>query len=129
MGVVDNKKYKYERIKLRGPNNEVAYSASSADAVARALFRLSKEDLVKVLQANGMDHVVHHADTMNPGHFQMVVGQSLRAILNKGSPVVIGPHTVSSLDQADVPWPAGWIVVPVARRGTPTPPASITFKK
>lgn len=125
--VIDTKRYKYDRLKLRDPNGVAHYSATKLDAVARSLVGMNAAGMVAVLQENGLDYVVRHSEK-KIGHFRMIVGQSLRAILNKGSPVMVRGLMIKTLDQ-DVPLPEGWRVEPVVRQGTPTPYAVVTFKK
>lgn len=118
--VIDTKRYRYERIRLRGPDGSTHYSASKIDAVSKSLVGMGTGDLIKVLQQNGLDHVAVHSKTKNAGHFRMIVSQALRAMLDKGSPVQIGTRLIRSRGEA-VDWPEGWSVVPMARQGTPTP--------
>lgn len=123
MNVIDTK-YKYDRIKLRDPQGKAHYSANRADAISRAIFNLTNEQVIKILQDNALDHVVHHAKTKKVGHFRMIAGQALRSVINKGASVRVGETLIESLDQ-HVPWPEGWTQEPIIRAGTPTPPGGI----
>lgn len=126
MNVVADK-YKYTRVKLRGPDGKAKYSAMSADAIARSMWGLDNKAVIKILQDNALDHVVKHAETKSTGHFRMIAGQALRAVINKGAGVMVNGLLIKSTGQ-DVPWPEGWTQEPIIRAGTPTPPGEMKFK-
>lgn len=104
--VVDTTKYKYDRIKVRGPDGVARYSAGNKDAVAKSLMGASKDDLLKVATANRLA-MEDHFKSRNSGHFRMIVGQALRNIIIKGGKIVIGGVWIKSLDQA-VNYPKGY---------------------
>lgn len=104
--VVDTTKYKYDRIKVRGPDGVARYSAGNKDAVAKSLMGMTKEQLLKVAQSNGLN-LAAHFDSRNNGHFRMIVGQSLRSVVIKGGTITIHGVKIAALDQP-VEWPEGY---------------------
>lgn len=104
--VVDTKKYKYDRIKVRGPDGVARYTAGNKDAVAKCLIGMSKEDLLQVAKGNGLK-MAEHYKARNSGHFRMIVGQALRSIVQKGGKVQINGVEIESLAQK-VEWPKGF---------------------
>lgn len=104
--VLDTKKYKYERAKVRGPDGKARYTAGNKDAVAKSLLGMSKQDLLDVAKANGLKMEGHY-ESRNSGHFRMIVGQALRSILIKGGKIVIRGVEIAALDQK-VAWPEGY---------------------
>lgn len=103
--VVDTTKYKYYRVKVRGPDGKARYTAGSKDSIAKSLFGFSREELLKVAEANDLDLTAHASK--NVGHFRMILGQTLRNIITKGRKVKINGATIGSLKQS-VSWPKGY---------------------
>lgn len=104
--VVDTTKYKYNRIKVRGPDGVARYTAGNHDAIAKSLTGMSKQKLFEVAQANGLA-LDNHFKLRNSGHFRMIVGQALRGIVLRGNKAVIDGVEISALDQP-VEWPKGY---------------------
>lgn len=106
VAVVDVSKYKYNRIKVRGPDGVARYSAGNQDAVAKALTGMNKQQLFDVSLANGLK-LDTHFKLRNDGHFRMIVGQALRNIIIKGGKIDVNGVEITNLGQA-VEWPAGY---------------------
>lgn len=104
--VVDTTKYKYDRIKVRGPDGKARYTAGNKDAVAKSLLGMPKQELFDTATANGLK-LDDHFRLRNDGHFRMIVGQALRSVIIKGGEVVIRKVQIKSLDQ-QVEWPKGY---------------------
>lgn len=105
--VLDTTKYKYDRIKIRCPDGKARYSASSADAIAKSMFGMTKDDMMKVAIDHQLGGMLKHFDTRNLGHLRMILGQALRSQITKGTPVTIRGVTITKLDQK-VNWPEGY---------------------
>lgn len=104
--VVDVSKYKYDRVKVRGPDGVARYSAGNKDAIAKSLMGFSKKELLVVAEANGLD-LSKHFKQRNSGHFRMIVGQALRSIIKKKGTVWVRYAEINSLSQK-VGWPEGY---------------------
>ena len=116
--VVDTEKYKYNRIKVRGPDGKAHYTASNKDAIAKLLFGMNKQQLAGVAKENSLDMKSHY-DLRNVGHYRMILGQALRnLILNKKQELLIGGVTVADLDQK-VKWPEGYTEEPKGTHDQP----------
>lgn len=113
--VIDTKKFQYLRIKIRNYEGKVFYSANNKDAVSKLLFGMKKDAMIGVMHANGLDERISKHATKNLGHFRMILGQSLRHLVLKGTAIHVGGVLVTSLDQK-VPWPEGFREEPVMRR-------------
>jgi hypothetical protein len=73
---------------------------NNGDAVALAMMGLSHDQAVEVMTDNGLaDKLSKHLGALNPGHFRMLLGASLRGLIKNGNTVKIGEHKVSSLTQ------------------------------
>lgn len=104
--VVDTTKYKYDRVKVRGPDGVARYTAGTKDAIAKSLFGISKKNLLEIAKSNGLKLDAHYK-ARNDGHFRMIVGQALRSVIHKGGKVTIGDVVIVQLDQK-VSWPKGF---------------------
>lgn len=107
MSIIDREKYNYDRVKVQDKEGKTRYSYSKGDAVARAMLGMDHEDLVKIVKGNKVldERIGRHADKpANSGQFRMMVGNSIRALVKRGTPVKVGKHTISDLNQ-DVPIP------------------------
>lgn len=92
---------KYERIKIVGKDGKVISSTGNQDAVAMALLIAKAQgvEIDKIIKANKLGDKYDPAQWDNPGMLRMNVGGTLRAMVNKGEPVVIGDITVKKIDQ------------------------------
>lgn len=98
--VINRDKYAYERIKTVDRDGKVRHSAGNGDAVARALLSVDYDGLIETMKKNDLwDRLGKHVGSVNNGQLRMFVGNSLRALVRKGTAVVIGEHTVRKLDQ------------------------------
>lgn len=113
--MIDFGKHSYPRIKLKSPSGKVVYSATSSDAISRAMFGMNHVDLVAVAKTNGMEERLSKHYDKNTGHLRMIVGQALRSLIHKGNRVVIRGLKIEDLKQ-DVPWPEGFVEVPINRK-------------
>lgn len=107
---IDTSGYDYPRVKVRGADGKPRYSTGRGDAIFRAFLVLASKskdigtDLAKVVKANKLNDRIDPASFTNIGQFRMSLGNMLRGLVRKGTPVTIGALTVSSLDQkVDVP--------------------------
>ncbi len=105
--VLDTPRYKYKRIRVRGKDGVVRYSANNGDPVARLMLGAGKDELVKTMAENGLTERLGPHSTKNAGHFRMVLGQALRMLVKKKLPITIGGVEVRSLTQK-VPLPHGY---------------------
>lgn len=112
--VINTDKHRYKRLRVRGPDGVVRYSATANDAVSRALWAMTKEQMVLVVDDNDLGERFHVHSRKNTGHFKMILGGALRERVRKGQTIIIGPHTINSLGQ-DVPLPAGYLEVPASK--------------
>lgn len=113
--MIDFGKYSYPRIKLKSPTGKVVYSATSSDAISRAMLGMTHSDLLVVSEDNNLkDRLDVHYDK-NTGHLRMIVGQALRSLIHKGGEVTIRDVKIRDLKQ-DVPWPGGFVEVPINRK-------------
>lgn len=108
--VVDVEKYKYDRIKVRGPDGVARYTAGNKDAIAKAMFGMTKEQIRTVATENNLDLAVHF-EKRNMGHLRMIVGQALRNIIAKKGTVLIDGHKITKLNQK-ASWPKGYVEEP-----------------
>ncbi len=104
--VVDVTKYKYDRIKVRGPDGKARYTAGNKDAVAKSMLGMTKQEVYDAGSGNGLT-LDNHFKLRNDGHFRMIVGQALRSIVIKGGTVTLRGVVIKALDQS-VPWPKGY---------------------
>lgn len=95
------KNYDYERTSIRGKDGKVRHSASNGDALAKAMliYTASDGDIGKLIKANGLQDKFDPSKWDNLGLLRMGVGNSLRALVRNGTPVVVGGITVKALDQ------------------------------
>lgn len=105
--ILDTQRYKYKRIRVRGPDGKVLYSANNGDPVARLMLGAGKDELVKVMAENGLTGRLGQHSAKNAGHFRMVLGQALRVLLKRSIPIMINGVEVKSLTQR-VPLPKGY---------------------
>ena len=104
--VVDVEKYKYDRIKVRGPDGVARYTAGNKDAIAKAMFGMTKDQIRAVATENKLDLAVHF-EKRNMGHLRMIVGQALRSIIAKKGTVLVNGHAITKLAQKAT-WPEGF---------------------
>jgi hypothetical protein len=98
MSVIDQEKYKYERVKHVGPDGKAKHTASNGDAVAVALRGLSRERITEVARANGVDEArLDKWERLNSGMFRMNAGQALRKIVRAGETVHVGEMAITAL--------------------------------
>lgn len=102
--MIDRSKYDYAPTTFKDPKTgKTRRSLGNGDAVARAMLGLDKDDLLKVVRANGLaEKLAGKADAVNPGQFRMMVGNALRGLVRKlkdGESIKIGKHEITSLDQ------------------------------
>lgn len=106
--VVDTAKYKYPRIKVRGPDGKARYTASNCDAIAKSLFGMDRAALEEVANSNHQERLVPQFAVRNLGHARMILGQALRHAIAAGDKSIrIRGINVLALDQ-EVPWPKGY---------------------
>lgn len=115
--IVDTTKYKYDRIKVRGPDGVARYTAGNRDAIAKSMLGMTKKQVFDVSKENNLKMDVHFK-SRNDGHFRMIVGQALRSIIAKGNTITIDGVEIKSLDQK-VEWPKGYVQ---EDKGTSTEP-------
>lgn len=95
----------YTKARIVGGDGKVRHSKSNDDAVARAMLvhlaahGTSDEVFAKIVKANGLGDKLDPAEYKSAGLFRMTLGNSLRALVRGGTPVVIGDVTVKSLEQ------------------------------
>lgn len=104
--VVDVTKYKYDRVKVRGPDGKARYTAGNKDAVAKSLLGMTKKEVFDEATANGLK-MAEHFKLRNDGHFRMIVGQALRSVVIKGGVITLRGVEIKTLDQ-EIPWPKGY---------------------
>lgn len=98
MTIVKNPE-RYGRTRVLTAEGKVRHSATNGDAVAQAMFGMSRDDLVTAATVNGLEtRMLKHNDKPN-GQFRMNLGNMLRAMVRKGNAVKIGKHRVEKLDQ------------------------------
>ncbi|MDD1762968.1 MAG: hypothetical protein LUQ59_12125 [Methanothrix sp.] len=98
--VIDTSKYDYKTLRVRDRNGKLRHSVSNGDAVSLAMLNMDHDALVNVMLANKLeDRFSKHAKTLNHGHFRMILGQALRALVRRGKKVKIGKHRIEALDQ------------------------------
>lgn len=96
----DRNAYKYDRTIVRTTSGRSRHSYTNGDAVAIAMLGLEFEEILDVMHQNGLeDRLEQYADRPNHGQFRMLLGNSLRALIRHGTPVLIGDHVIRSLDQ------------------------------
>lgn len=105
--ILNTQRYKYKRIRVRGPDGKVLYSANNGDPIARLMLGAGKDELVKIMEENGLTARLGIHSTKNAGHFRMVLGQALRVLISRKVPVRINNIEVKSLTQR-VPLPKGY---------------------
>lgn len=91
----------YTKTRVVGHDGRIRHSKSNDDAVARAMlvFTAGGGDIAKVIKANGLGDKYKPEQHDNQGLLRMMVGNSLRALVRAGTPVVIGDVTVKTLEQ------------------------------
>jgi hypothetical protein len=96
---VDASAYDYKTLKVRGKDGKLRHSIGKGDAVHNALSRVLRDgkDLAQVVRANKL--ALDPKKYANAGMFRMTLGNSLRAMIRNGTPVVIGDVTVKTLTQ------------------------------
>lgn len=98
--IIDTTKYDYDKTKFRDGEGKARFSKSNGDAVAQALLGADRDALIAVVKANGLEakfkELVKHDDT---GVFRMSLGNSLRAMVRKGTGVKVRGHSITKLDQ------------------------------
>lgn len=101
MSKIDRAKYNYETTKVRDKDGKVRHSAGNGDAIASAMLGMTHDDMVATVKANGLNDKMakHITGAVNTGMFRMALGNVLRGLVRKGTPVTIGAHTVKKLDQ------------------------------
>ena len=98
--VIDTKNYAYEKFRVKSGSGRIRQSRSNGDAVALAMMGLSHDQSVEVMNDNKLgDKLSKYLNTLNHGHFRMLLGASLRGLIKNGETVKIGEHKVSSLTQ------------------------------
>lgn len=91
---------RYDAVKLRGADGRLRLSRGNGDAVATAMLGLDHDALVKVMRANGLaDKLGAYANPAVAGRFRMLLGNSLRALVRKGTPVDVAGTEVRTLKQ------------------------------
>lgn len=113
--MIDFGKYSYPRIKLKSPTGKVVYSATSSDAISRAMLGMTHPDLLLVVKNNELEGRLEKHFGKNTGHLRMIVGQALRSLIHKGGKVSIRGVTIRDLKQ-DIPWPEDFVEVPINKR-------------
>lgn len=98
-GTVEQTPSRYKRMTATGPSGKKVRSLNNGDAVARALFGMSRKDVNSVLRSNGMGKWAKDSDKMNAGQHRMVAGNKLRHLVRTGNEVVVGPYRIKALDQ------------------------------
>lgn len=98
--VIDASDYDYKVTKFRNKDGKVRSSRGKDDAVARAMLAhaATGKDFMQVVRANKLTDKFDGKAT-NPGLFRMALGNSLRGLVNNGTPVIIGDVTVKTLSQ------------------------------
>lgn len=90
---------RYQKDRVLTPEGKVRHSATNGDAVAKAMFGMSRQQMEECAEANGItDRMAKHADTPN-GRYRMNLGNILRGLVRNGKEPKIGKHTISSLSQ------------------------------
>jgi hypothetical protein len=98
MSVIDQTKYKYERIKHTGADGKARHTASNGDAVAVALRGLTRDQITDTARHNGVtEDKLDKWEKLNAGMFRMNAGLALRKLVKAGKHVKIGSHTVTEL--------------------------------
>lgn len=102
-----NKKYVYPRIRVRGPDGRIHYSAGAVDAISKAMFGMTYKQLIEVMDQNNLRQRLERHLPKRIGHFKMILGQTLRARVRAGQTVTVRGVRVVELDQP-MPWPTGY---------------------
>lgn len=91
----------YKKTRIVGGDGRVRHSKSNDDAVARAMlvFMAGGGNIARVIKDNKLTDKYDPAQYDNQGLLRMSVGNSLRALVRAGTPVVIGDLTVKTLEQ------------------------------
>ena len=100
--MIDRERYGYKPAKYTNAEGKTRYSVGNGDALARALIGMDLEAVIKVAKANGLGELVsRHTSNknVNTGQLRMILGNALRALVRKGTPVKVGDVTIKSLDQ------------------------------
>lgn len=91
--VVNREKYNYNTSTVDTGNGK-RKAVDNGDALSDALRALDRKGISEVLRLNGLgDRVEKHAH-LNNGMFRMISGQSLRALLKKGTPIKLNKKEV-----------------------------------
>lgn len=102
-GSIMGEGYNYDTLRVRDKEGKLHYVRGNHDALTKALalhMIVNGKDIMTVAKANKLEL----AEYTNPGQLRMAVGNKLRAILNRGEPVVVGTITLKSLnDRVDLP--------------------------
>lgn len=92
---VVNDKYNYQRTRFLDAEGNIRHSAGNGDAVARAMLRLSPDQIADIAEA----HDVDMSKYKNPGLAKMALSSRLRALVRKDTQVQIGDCLIKKLDQ------------------------------
>ena len=98
MSVIDQDKYKYERVKHTGADGKARHTASNGDAIAVALRGLTRDQITDVARHNGVaEEKLDKWEKLNAGMFRMNAGLALRKLVKAGTHVKISGHAVTAL--------------------------------
>lgn len=121
---VVNDKYNYQRTRFLDAEGNIRHSAGNGDAVARAMLRLSPDQIADIAEA----HDVDMSKYKNPGLAKMALSSRLRALVRKDTQVQIGDCLIKKLDQKQPELKAPKVERKAAKT-EPTKPASKRTKR
>lgn len=90
---------RYQRDRVLTEDGKVRHSATNGDAVAKAMFGMSRQRMEECAETNGVaDRMAKHAAAPN-GRYRMNLGNILRGLVRNGKAPKIGEHTITDLKQ------------------------------
>lgn len=102
--MIDRDKYAYDPIRYTDASGKTRHSVGNGDALARAMLGMDTEAILKATKANGLGALVEkHRNNkkINQGHLRMLCGNALRALIRKGTSVVVNGVEIKKLDQKE----------------------------